>query len=347
MPYPLRHRMRLAPLVLALATATLGSCAAPTPPPTAQQQESAQMTVAEAKKLKVVTTFLPIYLFTKAVAGEAAQVEILIPPGTEVHEYQSTPTAVQTIAQADLVVKNGLGIEEFLDNTLKSAENQSLKVIDASQGIAVLGETSSVVHPTGQVGDDHNHGSEPEQGDSPKGKQDTGHHHAEGNPHVWLDPVLAQQQVKTIRDGLIAADPSNRATYQANAAAYLEKLVELDRQFTQRLQPYRDRKFVTFHDAFPYLANRYQLRQVAVVQIPDDQLAPQDLQKVMKTVEQFNVKAIFSEPGVDNRLVTNLSQDLQLTVYPLDSLEAGQLDPQYYFTVMQGNLKKLETAFQQ
>lgn len=340
MPGAMLNRVVIAPLVVSLVT--ISSCAAPVPL-TSQPSNPAQMTAAEAKKLKVITTFLPIYLFTKAVAGDAAQVEILIPPGTEVHEYQSTPAAVQTIAQADVVVKNGLGMEEFLDDTLKSAENQNLQVIDTSQGISTIAETSTVVQPTGQESDAHEHEHEHEQ----KDKQTAGHRHVAGNPHVWLDPVLAYKQVETIRNGLIAADPANRATYEANAAAYLQKLTELNRQFTQKLQPYRDRKFVTFHDAFPYLAKRYQLQQVAVVQIPDDQLAPQDLQKVMKTVEQFNVKAIFSEPGVDNRLVTNLSQDLQLTVYPLDSLEAGQLDPQYYFTVMQGNLNQLETAFQQ
>jgi zinc/manganese transport system substrate-binding protein len=319
---------------LVVSVVTFGGCATPTTPPSSQPSNSAVMTTTEAKQLRVVTTFLPVYLFTKAVAGDAAQVEILIPPGTEVHEYQSTPAAVRTIAQADILVKNGLGIEEFLDNTLKSAENQSLRVIDASQGITTIAESSTVVHPAGQGTDTHQ-------------DQHNNHSHAEGNPHVWLDPVLAQKQVENIRDGLIAADPTNRKVYQANATAYLEKLAALNRQFIQSLQPYRDRRFVTFHDAFPYLAKRYQLQQVAVVEIPDDQLAPQDLQTVMKTVEQFKVKAIFSEPGVDNRLVTNLSQDLQLTVYPLDSLEAGQLDPQYYFTVMQGNLKKLETAFQQ
>ncbi|MBL1177701.1 metal ABC transporter solute-binding protein, Zn/Mn family [Pantanalinema sp. GBBB05] len=339
MPRSALNRVVIAPLVLSLAT--VGSCTAPISSPTSPQNRSAEMTTTETTKLRVVTTFLPVYLFTKAVAGDAAQVEILIPPGTEVHEYQSTPAAVQTIAQATILVKNGLGIEEFLDDTLKSAENRDLKVIDASQGIAPLKETSAVVQPTEQESDSHEHE------DDGQDKQAAGHSHAEGNPHVWLDPVLAQKQIENIRDGLIAADPAHRATYAANAAAYLQKLTDLNQQFTQRLQPYRDRKFLTFHDAFPYLAKRYQLQQVAVVEIPDDQLAPQDLQKVMKTVEQFNVKAIFSEPGVDNRLVTNLSQDLRLTVYPLDSLEAGQLDPQYYFTVMQGNLKKLETAFQQ
>jgi len=288
-------------------------------------QPTVASTTAPTKQLKVVATFLPVYLFTKAVAGDAAQVEILIQPGTEVHEYQSTPADVQAIAQADVVVKNGLGIETFLDSTIKSAENPKLKIIDASEGIKPLGELSPVVESSNEKAHAHDH--------------------AEGNPHVWLDPVLAKQQVEKIRDGLVAADPSNKTTYQANAAAYIQQLSDLNNQFEQRLKGIKSRTFVTFHDAFPYLAQRYQLRQVAVVEIPEDQLSPKDVQKAVSAVKQFNVKALFSEPGVDQKLLTSLAQDLKLTLRPLDSLEAGQKDPQYYFTAMKNNLQTLETAF--
>ncbi len=92
--------------------------------------------------------------------------------------------------------------------------------------------------------------------------------------------------------------------------------------------------FITFHDAFPYLAKRYNLKQVAVVQIPEDQLSPTDVQNAVKAVKQYKVKALFSEPGVDNKLLTSLSQDLNLTLQTLDSLETGETDPQHYFKAM-------------
>jgi zinc/manganese transport system substrate-binding protein len=278
--------------------------------------------------LRVVTTFLPMYLFTQAIAGDRAKVNILIKPGTEVHEYQSTPADVQAIAQADVVVKNGLGLEAFLDNVVSGAENKNLKVIDASQGIAPLTEAS----PTGAAGTDSSKGS-------------SAHSHTGSNPHVWLDPVLAKRQVENIRDGLIVADPANKAVYQTNASAYLQQLSDLNTTFNQRLKPYKDRTFITFHDAFPYLAKRYQLKQLAVVSIPEDQLAPSDVQNTINTVKQFKVKTLFSEPGLDNKLLTALSKDLNVNVYPLDSLEGGETTPQYYFTVMKKNLATLETAF--
>ncbi|MBD2365090.1 zinc ABC transporter substrate-binding protein [Anabaena minutissima FACHB-250] len=296
-------------------------------PQSPQAQEAASTPVAQTPKTKVVTTFLPIYLFTKAVAGDAAEVDILVPPGTEIHDYQATPDNVKAIATADVLVKNGLGLEEFLENTIKNAQNSKLKQIDASAGIKPLNEISPVVKATkGEKDHDHDHD------------------HAEGNPHVWLDPVLVKQQVTNIRDGLIASDPANKATYEANASAYIQELENLNTEFQQTLQKTPNCTFVTFHDAYPYLAQRYNLKQVAVVQIPEDQLSPVDIQNTIKAVKKYNVKALFSEPGVDNKLLTSLSQDLKLTLGSLNPLESGEKDPQYYFQAMKANLETIETA---
>lgn len=321
--------VKLFAATLFVSGATFGtfliSCGQSTSP---QAQSSSVASPALAanpeNRLRVVATFLPMYLFAKAVAGDAAQVDILIKPGTEVHDYQSTPADVKALSETDIVIKNGLGMEEFLDNTLKSAQNPKLKVVDASKGIKPVGELSQVVHT---------------------GKEGHSHDHADGNPHVWLDPVLAKQQVENIRDGLIAADPDNKAKYETNAAAYLQQLADLNREFEQRLGKFRDRTFITFHDAFPYLAQRYNLKQVAVVEIPDDQLSPADVKDTIDAVKQFQAKALFSEPGVDNKLLNGLSKDLNIKLRPLDSLEAGQTDPQHYFTAMRSNLQTLEEAF--
>ncbi|MBD2433927.1 MULTISPECIES: metal ABC transporter solute-binding protein, Zn/Mn family [Fischerella] len=291
-----------------------------------QAQEAASTPTAESKKIKVVASFLPMYWFTQAVAGDAADVAILVPPGTEVHEYQATPENVKAIATANLLVKNGLGLEEFLEPTVKNAQNAKLTQIDASKGIQTVEEISPVVEAANKA--EHNH------------------EHGEGNPHVWLDPVLAKQQVINIRDGLIAADPANKATYEANAAAYIKQLEDLHNQYQQTLQKNPNCTFITFHDAYPYLAKRYNLKQVAVVEIPEDQLTPTDVQKAVNAVKKYNVKALFGEPGIDNKLLKSLSQDLNLTLYELDSLETGSTDPQHYFQAMRNNLQTLETACQ-
>ena len=322
-------------LVLLLLSAT--ACNQSNSPLLFQAQDAS----LQSQQLKMVATFLPMYWFTKAVAGDLAKIEVLIPPGTEVHEYQATPANVQAIAQADVLIRNGLGLEEFLEGTVKNAQNTQLNEIDSSKGIETLEATSPVVKPGGSAAQvanaDHDHQEE-------KAGESHEHEHQAGNPHIWLDPVRAKQQVANIRDGLIAANPENKATYQANAAAYIKQLEALDREFQQRLQQYPNCTFVTFHDAYPYLANRYQLQQVAVVQIPEDQLSPADVRNTINAVKQYKVKALFGEPGVDNKLLQGLSQDLNLTLRPLNSLESGPLNPQHYFTAMRTNLQTLESA---
>lgn len=271
---------------------------------------------------KIVTTFLPIHLFTKAVVGNTGKVDILISPGTEVHEYQATPEDAKLLADADVLVENGLGMEEFLSGLVANAGNSQLQQIDASEGITAIKE-------------EHEHEHE---------EEEHGHHHEEGNPHVWLDPILAQQQVGTIRDALIAIYPNNADTYRTNADAYIKQLQQLDNEFKQRLAPIQGCNFITFHDAFPYLAQRYGLKQEAIVKIPEDSMTPQDIQRVQQVANQYQVKALLTEPGMEDKRLQQISSDLNLPLEAIDPLESGETDPQYYFQAMRGNLEALERA---
>ncbi len=278
-------------------------------------------TLAQPKKPRVVATFLPMYLFTRGIVGKDGQVEVLVPPGSGAHEYQATPANAKAVAQADVVVMNGLGFEEFMAGLLKNAGNKRARVIDASRGIKPMGEKQ----------EKHRHGGH-------------AHSHSQGNPHVWLDPVLAIQQVSNIRDGLIAADPANAQTYRANATTLINQLQQLDKEFQTRLAPVKGCKFIAFHDAFPYLAKRYGLQQMAVVELPEDALTPKDVQRVKTAAQKFQVKALLSEPGVDDKRLQKIANELKLPVKTLDPLEGGKLEPDYYFQVMRQSLATLESV---
>jgi len=282
---------------------------------------------------KIVTTFLPVHLFTKAVVGDTGEVDILISPGAEVHDYQATPNDAKLLSEADVLVKNGLGIEEFLSGLIANAGSSNLQQITASEGIEVI---------EGEEHDEHEHGHEEHEGE----EHGHGHHHEEGDPHVWLDPVLAQQQVATIRDELIAIAPNNADSYRTNADAYIQQLQQLDSEFQQRLAPVGGCNFITFHDAFAYLAQRYGLQQEAIVEIPEDSITPKDIQRVQQAAEEYQVKALLTEPGVKDKRIQQISSDLNLSLEAIDPLESGETDPQYYFQAMRGNLEALSRACQ-
>ncbi len=341
------HRLRpKASLQRFFTTAFTGlmaiACSTEPTPPT-----SSDPTSETSSGPKIVTTFLPVHLFTKAVVGDTGQVDILISPGTEVHDYQATPDDAKLLAQADVLVENGLGMEAFLSDLVANAGNSELQQIDSSKGIeAMEGEHKDDEHKDDEHGHDE-HGHDEHGHDEHKHEEEKhGHHHPEGNPHVWLDPVLAQQQVANIRDRLIEIDPSNADSYRSNAQAYIEQLQQLDNEFKEKLAPVQGCNFITFHDAFPYLAQRYGLEQEAIVEIPEESMTPQDIQRIQQITEEHSVKALLTEPGMKDKRVEQISSDLNLSLEEINPLESGETDPQYYFQAMRANLEALSRACQ-
>ena len=273
---------------------------------------------SDQSKLNVVATFLPITLFTEAVAGECATVTALIPPNLGPHDFQATPSDIAALSNASVLVKNGLGMEYFLDKLTASAENDSLKVIDTSRGVAVI--ESDEEEKDGEV-----------------------------NPHIWLDPLRAVQQVENIRDGLVNADPGCTDGYTQRAAAYTEKLKGLNTTFANQLKPFRGQTFIAFHDFAPYFAERYDLRAEFVVDVPEMNPTPADLQRVSNLVEESQLKALLSEPQEGDRSFNALADDLGVNVVTFDPLETGSEEaskqPDTYFKVMDRNVAALIKSF--
>ncbi|MEB3324470.1 MAG: zinc ABC transporter substrate-binding protein [Cyanobacteriota bacterium] len=266
------------------------------------------------RPLQVVSTVLPITEFTRAVAGNCATVKPLIPANVGPHDFQAKPNDLVLVSQADVLVKNGLGLETFLDKLIASADNPGLKVIDTSRGISTL----------------------PNPGEGGI------------NPHIWLDPLLAEQQVNTIRDGLIAAKPSCKEQFTANAAAYTARLRNLNAELAAQLKPYAGKSFVVYHDFHPYFAQRYGLKGTFVVDVPDENPTPADLKRVVTTAQKSQLKALLAEPQEGGRSFSALAKDLGVKVGEFDSIETGPDTSQsssYYFEVMRRNGQALVSAF--
>jgi zinc/manganese transport system substrate-binding protein len=283
------------------------------------------------KGLQVVTTILPITLFTRAVAGNCAEVTALVPPGSTPHDVQASPASLLSLRRARVLVKNGLDMESFLEPLVRSAQNPQLLVIDSSRGVATL------------TGDEHDDGHA-------DGHTD-GHAHGSVNPHIWLDPLRAEQQVNTIRDGLVQADPGCAATYRRNAATTTASLRALHAEIDGQLRPYRGRSFVAFHDVAPYFAQRYGLRATFLVDVPEQNPSPQDLQRVAQEVQRSQLRALLSEPQEGRRSFNALAEDLGVRISVFDPLERGDAraaaDFGTYLSVMRRNTANLLQAIRQ
>ncbi len=321
--------VRSRPPVVALfslaLTGVLGACALS--PPTGSR--------GSAAGLQVVTTILPITLFTRAVAGDCATVTPLIPPNMGPHDVQARPGDLAALRQARVLVKNGLEMEGFLDKLIASANNPNLVVIDSSQGVATLQSFDTA----GPAETNPHHGV----------AGDVGHSHGAVNPHIWLDPLRAVRQVEAIRDGLVKVDPRCAEGYKRNAAAFLRQLQDLNKEIAGQLKPYEGQTFVAFHDFAPYFAERYGLKAVVLVDVPEVNPSPADLRRVSATVKRTQLKALLSEPQEGNRSFNALAQDLGVKISVFDPMETASeqasRDPATYFKTMRRNVEDLRQAF--
>lgn len=289
---------------------------------------------AEARRVKVLTSILPAYSFAANVAGEAADVESLLPPAVGPHDYQFKPRDLQRINAADLIIVNGLELEPWLKRLRVSLGKQPRPVIiELSAGLGkelIHDEPDAILAFDAKPHDhDHDHGHD--------------HHHGPINPHIWLDPRLALRAVTNILQGLQQADPANAARYASNAVAYVARLQTLDADLERAISALKHRNIVTFHNAFPYFTRRYGLKLAGVVEaVPDVSPSPKYLARLGQAIRDRGVKAIFTEPQFSQRLADRLAKDLRVPVAELDTLETGQPRPAAYEEGMRRNLRVLE-----
>lgn len=334
-------------LLLAIA---LSSCTAPA---VTKSNSGSTADAPPEDKLQIVTTFLPMTDFTQAVAGDRATVTQLLPLNVSPHDYQSKPQDVRRLAEADVLVENGLALESFLAGLVKNADNPDLKIVDASKGISVntfAAEDSDVDHSATDHSDaEHSLENQKEDSDHDN-EHDDEHSHGKYDPHIWLDPKRAVQQVENIRDALIAADPEGADAYTANAAVYIQKLQSLDSKISTVLKSYSGQSFVTYHDFAYYFAASYGLKVIHLVRVPEDNATPADVQRVIQATKASQLKTLLSEPQQKGSPFAAIAQDLDVQVSVFDPLETSGpegLSPDYYLTVMGQNLDNLQAAFSQ
>ncbi|MCA9765661.1 MAG: zinc ABC transporter substrate-binding protein [Carnobacterium sp.] len=287
----------------------------------------------EAKKtVKIITTFYPIYDFTKNIVQDNAEISMLIPAGTESHGFEPSAKVVAAIQDADVFIYNSDEMETWVPSTLEAIDTTKVIVINASEGIEFIEKEDSKEHE-----EDDEHGEEE-------------HSHAI-DPHVWLSPVLAQAEVKTIQMGLAKADKENAALYQKNAEKYIQELTELDQEFKAAFENAENRTFVTQHAAFAYLAKQYGLTQVSISGLSSEtEPSPAKLAELSNYAKKNNVNYIYFENNASSKIAETLAAEADIELAVLDPIEGVSQKEQDagvdYIQVMKNNLESLKKSIQ-
>ena len=263
--------------------------------------------------VRVVATTYPLEFFAGRIGGDRVLVENPVPAGGDAHSFKPTPGDLRTISAADLLVYNGLGFEPWVDAVLAAGDAPRITVQTASaEGVLMLDEDGDLVL----------------------------------DPHVWLDPVLAAIQVRSLLEGLIEADPEGEAVYRANTDILVAELNALDERFRARLQSCARDTFITAHDAFNYFAARYGLTAVGIAGInPGAEPSPRGLGDLSTLVEDEGIRYILINPIDSRRLSDTLAKETGAKTLPLHIIQ--NLTPEQreqgetYFSLMNVNLESV------
>jgi len=260
---------RLAPILLVL----LAACGGGVPASTGGSSGS-------GATVGVVTTSTVFADLVRNVGGDRVTVASLVPAGSVVETYQAKPDDLRAVATSDLIVMNGLGLDDWLEPTISAASTGApiLRLAEQLPGVELLA------------------GEEP-------GTQ---------NPHLWLDVTYARGYVARIGAALAAADPAGAAAYAAGVAAYDARLAELDAWVRTQIEsiPPANRRVVMYHEAFPYFARAYGLTVVGVaVEAPGQDPSAGEIAALVDAIRENGVRALFSENQFPPFLIEQLGRE--------------------------------------
>ena len=273
---------------------------------------------AEAK-FKVVTTFTVIQDIAQNVAGDAATVESITKPGAEIHEYEPTPKDIVKAQSADLILWNGLNLERWFERFFQNIKDKPAVVV--TEGVTPLSIYEGPYK------------------DAP-------------NPHAWMSPSNALIYVENIKNALVKYDPQNADTYQKNAAAYAEKIKQLDKPLREKLSqiPADQRWLVTSEGAFSYLAKDYDLKEGYLWPInAEQQGTPQQVRKLIDLVKKNHIPVVFSESTVSAKPAQQVAKESGAKyggVLYVDSLSAADGPVPTYLDLLNVTVSTIVKGFE-
>jgi ABC-type Zn uptake system ZnuABC Zn-binding protein ZnuA len=282
--------------------------------------------------LQVVTTTTILADLVAQVGGENVSVTSLVPKGGEVHTFDPTPSDVRRISDADLVVLNGLGLDEWLADLVKDAGTEApvVELAEDLEGVAYL-----------EGGHDEEEGEAAEEASDAHAGEDV-------NPHLWLNAAYAAKYAERIAEALSAADPDHAADYDAGLAAYAKVLADLDARAKDRLGaiPEANRAVISFHDAFPYFAEAYGLTiDGTVVDAPGQDPSAGDVSALIKAIKDKGIKAIFAEAQFNDDLVRTIADESgAVVVSDLYTDSVGDAPADTYVGMMDWNIEQVASA---
>ena len=267
-------------------------------------------------KVKISVSFNALYEFAVAVGGDKAAVSVIIPDGTEPHDFEPKARDLAALRDADILIVNGLGMDDWADDAVKAAGNTDIIVVDASAGV----DTISIEEHEGENEAEHSH------------------EHGAYDPHIWLSPLCAVTMAGNIRDALVHTDPANSAYYDANYKSFTDALETLHAQYAEKLKNADNKSFVTGHAAFAYLCRDFGLVQNSVEDVfAEGEPGAQQLAALVGYCRENHITTIFTEALVSAAVSETLAREVGASVKPIYTMASAE-NGKSYLDRMEENL---------
>lgn len=305
---------KAAALLLSL-TILMGATACSNGSPTEQQGSSnaENTSTVEAEKIPVSVTFNAMKEFVEAVGKDKVEVATIIPDGTEPHDFEPKAQDLAGLSKAKIFVYNGFGMEAWVDDAIKSANNSSLITVEASKGAEPIQNT----------------------------EKEEIEEHGQYDPHLWLSLKGAELEVKNIKEALVSADPSNKDFYETNCSDYVAQLEKLYTEYQGKFQSVKKKSFVTGHAAFGYLCREFGLEQNSVEDVfAEGEPSAQQMTELVKYCKENQVTTIFAEEMASPEVSKTLADEVGAKVETIYTIEGGE-DDKSYLERMEDNLSKI------
>ena len=294
----------------------------------------------------VVTSIKPVHSLVSAIMDGVGKPELIVDGAASPHTYNLKPSNARALQDAKVIFWVGPGLEAFLEKPLESLGSDSIVArLDNAPGLVKLPFREGGAFEAHDDGDAHDSASAGEHDHAEAGHDHTAenHEHDEDDhhgfdTHLWLDPMNAKAMAAEITTTLVAADPANALTYEANAKALDDKLDALDTEIAATVSPVKDKPFIVFHDAYQYFEHRYHIRVAGSITVsPETIPGAERVSEIHKKVGDLGATCVFAEPQFEPRLVDVVIEGTKAKSGVLDpeaaTLPAG---PDLYFTLMRG-----------
>lgn len=272
-------------------------------------------------KLKIFTSFYPMYYITEQIVQDKAEIINMIPAGVEPHDWEPTLKMMAQLQESDIFIYNGAGMELWADRVIENMDTSRTKIVETSKGLELI---------SGEEDDDD---------------------HGDYDPHVWVSPMNLKRQALNVLNALIEKDSSNEEYYRANYDKLAARLDELDNDIREAAKDFKANIIVTSHEAFGYFAKEYGLKQIPIRGIsPQQEPSPAKLAEIVKICRDNNIRYIFVEKFVNPKYSETIAREIDgdvLTLNAAHGLTKEEMDKGMdYISIMYENLENLKKALQ-